>query len=294
MKTDNSVIYSIRWDNLAKDTYLYGSDVAFNPDGSVKFKNPLMPPGQIIRKWQSDVNYQATRHEPQLPVLEEGELYEVRIYAGCKPEGGVKLRLRFFDRQGEAAGTAIIHDMVDEFSCPMVASSYELELINAGAGEIFFHHIEIQKKSGADMNVRIINPNTTLYVLILETTGSSYIFPEDRILNRFRNRVILTCEGADAIELNSCVTDRLPHNIEPRHIVVVGYGKRSNESAARYAKGIGSGVKLCTYGCAVKGLKAGIENIVYDENANEKKVVENSLMDPICDKTNRLMKLRLK
>ena len=55
MKADNSIIYSIRWDNLAYDTYLYGSTVLFKPDGTVKFSNQLMPPGQIIRKWQSDV-----------------------------------------------------------------------------------------------------------------------------------------------------------------------------------------------------------------------------------------------
>lgn len=293
MKTDNSIIFSIRWDNLAKDTYLYGSNIVFGPDGIVRLSNLLMPPGQVIRKWYSDVNYQATRHEPQLPVLEEGETYEIRSYALYKPEGSVKLRISFFDRQGEAAGTVIIHEMVDEFICPNGAYHYELELINAGTEELLFHHLEIQKKSKADKNVRVINSKATIYVIILEPTGSSYIFPDEGVLNRFRNRVILTCEGVDGLEFNDCVTDMLPESVEPLRLAVIGYGKKSNDSAARYANKIKNGVKLYTYGSAVRGINSEIENIVYGEEADEKTDKIASLIEPLCDKTKRLTKLRI-
>jgi len=291
MKTDNSIIYSIRWDNLANESYLYGSNIIFEPDETVRFFNHLMPPGQTIRRWQSSLNYQAKRHEPQLPILEEGKCYEIRSYACCKPEGGVKLRIKYFDRQGEMAGTEIIDKRVDEFICPQGAASYELELINAGVEELVFHHIEIQKKNENDINVRVFNNDPFIYVLILEPTGSSYIIPEERVLRRFRNRVLLTCEGADAIELNSCVTDKMPENIRPDRLVVIGYGARSNESALRYAKKIGNGVRLYLYGKAPKRLKAGIESIVYGSAKDLENDTSFSLIGPLCDKTYRLLKL---
>ncbi len=293
MKTDNSIIYSIRWNNLANESYLYGSSIVFESNGTVKFSNHLMPPGQIIRKWQSVTNYQALRHEPQLPILEEGECYEIRSYATCKPDGGVKLRLKFFDRQGEEKETIIIDDLIDEFVCPNGASNYDLDLINAGAEELVFHHIEIQKKSDAENNVRLINPDSNVYVLILEPTGSSYIFPEERLLSRFRNRVILTCEGADFIDLNKSIADNIPTDINAKHVSVIGYGTRSNESALRYAKRIGPGVKLYTYGQSPKRLKSGIQNIVHGNDKDSKKEAQISLMAPLCDKTNRLAKLKL-
>ena len=291
MKTDDSMIYSVRWDNLANESYLYGSSITFERDGTVRFSNQLMPPGQIIRRWQSDLNYQGKRHEPQLPVLEEGEEYEIRSYARCKPDGGVKLRIRFFDRQGEESGYVIIDNRVDNFVCPQGASAYELELINAGAEELVFHHIEIQKKSIVDKNIRIINQNDNIYVLVLEPTGSSYIFPKEKLLGRLRNRVILTCEGADALDLNSSVTDKLPADLKPERIAVIGYGTRSNESAAGYARRIGSGVKLYTYGSAPRRLRSGIENIVYGNAADGDEDTVTALIEPLCEKANRLLKL---
>ena len=292
MKTDNSIIYSVRWDNFANESYLYGSKIIFENDGTVRFCNHLMPPGQIIRKWQSSLNYQAKRHEPQLPMLEEGERYEIRSYASYTPNRTVILRIRFFDRQGEEVESVIIDDILDEFICPNGASSYELELINAGAEELVFHHIEIQKKEEADVNVRVINNDPFFYVLVLEPIGSSYIIPDEKVLRRFRNRVILTCEGADAINLNSCIIDKLPENIRPDRFVVIGYGARSNESAFRYAKRIENGVRLYTYGAAPKRPKAGIESIVYGSAKNLENDTSASLMEPLCDKTFRLLKLQ--
>ncbi|WP_022768321.1 accessory Sec system protein Asp3 [Butyrivibrio sp. NC2007] len=290
MKAENSIIYSVRWDNLASDSYLYGSSIVFEPDGTVNFSNLLMPPGSVIRKWQSDLNYQAKRHEPQLPILEEGEKYEIRSYVRYKPEGSVKLRFRFLDRQGEEAGIVFIDDSTAELECPKGAFAYDLELINAGAKELIFHHIEIQKKSKAEKNVRIIDPDACLYIIVLEPTGSSYILPRERILLRFRNRVILTCEGADAIALNSSVIDGLQLDTRQEEIAVIGYGEKSNESAAIFANRLGKNVKLYTYGSSSRKLKGRLENIVYGENKGQKNDLVKSLMDPLSDKTGRLFK----
>lgn len=291
MKTDYSIIYSIRWDNLANESYLYGSSIIFEPDRTVRFTNHLMPPGQIIRKWESSVNYQAKRHEPQLPILEEGERYEIRLYASFQPDESVQLRIRFFNRQGEEEGKVIIDDMMDEFVCPHGASDYELELINSGTEELVFHHIEIQKKSQSDKNVRIVSRKEPIYVIILEPTGSSYIFPEERILNRYKNRVILTCEGADAIDLNSCVTDKMPEGIGPKDIAVIGYGTDSNKSALRYAERIGMGVKVYTYDSHFEDQKTGIDHTAHRNETDRKKAAQCPLTAPLCDKTARLNNL---
>ena len=50
--------WQIRWKEFLSDSYVYGSKIEFNEDGSVSYKNRLMPPGTVIHTWYSMTNFQ--------------------------------------------------------------------------------------------------------------------------------------------------------------------------------------------------------------------------------------------
>ena len=61
--------WKIYWNEYAKETYLYGTELLFHTKDDVEFRNELMPPGTVIKRWFSKVNYQAARIEPMLPMI---------------------------------------------------------------------------------------------------------------------------------------------------------------------------------------------------------------------------------
>lgn len=40
--------WQVRWKEFLSDSYVYGSKIEFNEDGSVSYKNRLMPPGTVV------------------------------------------------------------------------------------------------------------------------------------------------------------------------------------------------------------------------------------------------------
>ena len=62
--------WKVYWNEYAKDTYLYGSEVYFHAKDDVEFRNELIQPGAVVKRWFSKVNYQETRIEPTLPMLD--------------------------------------------------------------------------------------------------------------------------------------------------------------------------------------------------------------------------------
>ena len=40
--------WQVRWKEFLSDSYVYGSKIEFNEDGSVSYKNRLMPPGTVF------------------------------------------------------------------------------------------------------------------------------------------------------------------------------------------------------------------------------------------------------
>ena len=47
---------SIHWGEVG-GTYMYGSNVSYYPDKSVRLYNPLMPSGEVLKTWFSSVTY---------------------------------------------------------------------------------------------------------------------------------------------------------------------------------------------------------------------------------------------
>lgn len=135
--------WKIYWSEYAKEAYLYGSEIFFHAKDDIEFKNELMSPGTVIKRWFSKVNYQMMRIEPALPMIDGEGSYHIRLEACSDPPDGLILKLVFYDRYDTEIGSRIVRDGEADFQCPLKTFSYELQLINAGATQFHFHAITI-------------------------------------------------------------------------------------------------------------------------------------------------------
>ena len=133
--------WKIYWNEYAKDTYIYGTELFFHAKDDIEFRNELMPPGTVIKRWYSKVNYQAMRIEPALPMIDGEGSYHIRLNASAEPETGLILRLIFYDRYDTEAESRIIRGGEGDFQCPLTTFSYEVQLVNGGVTEFHFHSI---------------------------------------------------------------------------------------------------------------------------------------------------------
>ena len=143
-----SLTYLVYWDLPLLHTYLYGTTLRHTRDG-VEFTNRMMPSGQIIHSWNSELNYQDVRTQAQLPVLEENKTYHLVPFIDAVPEHTIVLQITFFDRQGQQIGFQVIH-RDGNFTYPQGAYRYRLDLVQAGAESFRFHHLEIRTKETED------------------------------------------------------------------------------------------------------------------------------------------------
>lgn len=141
MKTGES--WKIYWNEYAKGSYIYGTELFFHAKNDIEFRNELMPPGTVIKRWFSKVNYQMTRIEPALPMIDGEGRYHIRLDASAGRRGGLILKVIFYDRYDAEAGIQIIRDGEADFQCPLKTFSYEVQLINGGVTQFHFHSIVI-------------------------------------------------------------------------------------------------------------------------------------------------------
>lgn len=135
--------WKIFWNEYAKDAYIYGTELIFHAKDDVEFRNELMPPGTVIKRWFSKVNYQATRVEPALPMIDGEGSYHIHLAATSEPGDGLILKIVFYDRYDQEVGFQIVRDGEDDFQCPLKTFSYEVQLINGGTRQFSFHSIII-------------------------------------------------------------------------------------------------------------------------------------------------------
>ena len=137
--------WTVYWNEYAADTYMYGSQITFHKKDDVEFTNLLMPPGTVIKQWDSKTNFQMQKVEPTLPIIDGETEYRITLNIDIPDNENILARLVFFDRYGVEAGTLTLRDKETVFRCPLKTYSYRLQLINAGVSNIFFHSIVIQE-----------------------------------------------------------------------------------------------------------------------------------------------------
>ncbi len=135
--------WTVCWDAHVSGAYLYGSEITFHDRDDVEFRNALMPAGTVIHTWYSMVNYQERRVEPSLPIIDGEGSYHVSVRIDADVPQGVFLRLVFFGKNGEEAGSVVVDQPEADFRCPLKTYSYEAQLICAGAHALRFHSFTI-------------------------------------------------------------------------------------------------------------------------------------------------------
>lgn len=139
--------WKVYWNDYSHSTYLYGSEIKYNGKDNVEFVNLLMPPGTIIKRWYSRVNYQRMRVEPELPLIDGESTYHISVdISSAKPKGHI-VKIVFFDRYEAEAGSVIVDGTEMDFRCPLKTYSYEVQIINVGTTGFIFHSFTISEIS---------------------------------------------------------------------------------------------------------------------------------------------------
>ena len=139
----------VRWREFLSDSYVYGSKIEFNEDGSVSYQNRLMPPGTVIHTWYSMTNFQRQRVEPTLPLIDGERAYSISMkidYNNTESEA-LMLRIIFYDRYDEEAQSIIVRDKKAFFKPSIKTYSYKIELINGGNADFIFKSLMIKEVS---------------------------------------------------------------------------------------------------------------------------------------------------
>ena len=170
---ERGFIYFIPWTKQGASLYLYGSEVNINGTETLELKHSLMPAGTKIAEWESHTNYQASRKDPTLPVLKEGQEYVFRVCMEEDVPEGILFRLDFYDRQQEMIEHQILRKCSEIFTVPEGTYNYTLQMVQAGAQHIRFHHAEIFSRS---LNVYKVlhrsKKSGEYHVMFLEPTGN--------------------------------------------------------------------------------------------------------------------------
>lgn len=137
--------WTIYWSEHVSNSYIYGSVVTFHKKNDVEYHNNLMPPGTVIKTWYSKTNYQRDRVEPSLPMIDGETEYQISANIDYPEGGSCLLRLVFFDKYEEEAGTLVVREQNMKFRCPLKTFSYQMQLMNEGAPAFHFHYVTIRE-----------------------------------------------------------------------------------------------------------------------------------------------------
>lgn len=142
MITDQ-IVNEIYWAPSFDKGYTYGSQITVAANDFVTLANPLIAFGRSLMTWTTALNWQSAKEVSQLPILQVGQKYRIKVLADFHPAESVIIRLTFFDLQGEEIQQLNLIDQTSEFTCPADTVDYQLELINAGCTSLEFWRIEI-------------------------------------------------------------------------------------------------------------------------------------------------------
>lgn len=202
--------WQVRWKEFLSDSYVYGSKIEFNEDGSVSYKNRLMPPGTVIHTWYSMTNFQGNRIEPSLPLIDGERAYSIAVnidYHNSESEA-LMLRIIFFDRYDVQAQSIIVRDKKAFFKPSIRTYSYRIAVI--GIGRMNNSRSERQARGRAG---RQGDPGFSQYYVSLEDdiVGAEdddklqrYIDGKKRIGKRKIKRIVNQCQklSVESEEMN--------------------------------------------------------------------------------------------
>ncbi|KRL00998.1 accessory Sec system protein Asp3 [Liquorilactobacillus capillatus] len=237
-----NVIY---WKSAAS-TYLYGSDIIFQQNGDVDFKNSLMSPGKAINTWYSQTNYQAKRFSPQLPILKKGKKYRILLKAYSFPEATIYLRIDFYDRTNKVMKQISVKKMEELFKPPEGAYYYTISLLNAGCSRLKFRYLvlsPVEFPSARNTEVfisKVYNAQASneLNIVLGEPSLNICTVPRAEASFPFKNCIFIQSMVSNEKMYTREVTVKRIETLSKgfKKIIIRGCGPLSNPSARRYAQ----------------------------------------------------------
>ncbi len=192
LDNDQGYIYYVGWDHQGCGAYLYGSKLELFPDGWVSLENPLVPAGSVLMSWDSKLNFQASKREPMLPMLQEKKEYLFRGVYSTPKSGTLLFRINYFDRQQEPIGEMIIRENLEKFEVPEGAFSYSVQMLQAGTDRFSFHHIEFFRREQKLYELQNIQAEINeLNLVFLEPCGNCSLIPAKKVLRKLPNLIVV-------------------------------------------------------------------------------------------------------
>lgn len=81
--------------------------------------------------------------ERLLPLLREGQTYELAVDLSSQPQQSVLVQLAFFDRFGNCLDQVMLRQAQRSFICPVKTASYQLSLHTAGCRQLDIRRLEL-------------------------------------------------------------------------------------------------------------------------------------------------------
>lgn len=146
--------WNIYWNEYSGGAYLYGSVIEFKGKDEVVFKNSMMAPGTVIKKWHSKTNFQRDKIEPSLPMIDGESSYHISIDIEVPKGEAYLIRLVYYDKFENEAGSMFIREKEADFKCPLKTYSYAIHLVNAGLTELTYHSIVIREINESEKSLK--------------------------------------------------------------------------------------------------------------------------------------------
>lgn len=280
----NNVNTLIYWKNYGTNSYLYGTTLRFNQNSKeVYYKNIMANPGITLHSWYSQVNFQATRIAPQLPLLQHGKNYKIIVKAQVRPRNTLYLRINYYDIYDKILGYDIIKNLKGEFTYPKNSFKYTIELFSAGLSELTFSHLYIGELENNYEKLTLNNieeDSNILNIIFVENSLNSLpeilkekysCFSNVLLVNDFNENLLISY---------------LQENINWQEIKLIGYTENTNKKALYYLK-IFENAKAYIFVDSNMNMPTEITNVItYSESRDDNYNIE--LIGKIIDFSYRL------
>lgn len=239
----------IKWRNQSRHSYLFGTSLLFQ-NQRVFFDNNLMPPGTVINEWFSQLNYQANRANPELPLLKRGKRYSIELRAQSVPVNRLYMNVSFKNRFGSEVDSIVLKNGEGEFIFPELAYSYSIQLMSGGCHSFDFDYFIINSSESFDIgisnreNQKILYPteSSILNVIFLESIVSHIDQEHINIFQKLGNVILLEdSHNMENAYVAESTVDAIVSNIKElsfSEVNFIGYGPVGNLAAVQYTREI--------------------------------------------------------
>ncbi len=189
-----NVLYTVFWENMNDNAYLYGSSLRYLNRQFVQFENRLMPSGIPINEWQSFTDFQADRHEPKLPVFSPGQAVAFRAFYKDYPRGTVIFKAVFYDRRKQRIDSVLLTGRDDRFVLPEDTFTYVIQMVNGGTEKVTFGYMELIPEEHTVMHsvIRRDSQSDTLHILVPPFSGRMIRLRDEDIPEELTNVTVIS------------------------------------------------------------------------------------------------------